>query len=148
MMRLFSISPGTTAGPVFPPLSMPSRESTSSPPLIFSAPWLWHLKQLSARRGRILPSKNCSSSGESFWSAAKSGAPKRRHKTTENGFRKDRSIFEFLPKRFSKRESVSPHCRKRLSDGSRGHCSDTSASHGQNPASAKRWHGGHGCGPC
>jgi len=40
MSRLFSGSPGTMAGPVSPPLSNPSRESSTKLPLILSASWL------------------------------------------------------------------------------------------------------------
>src|SRR6266446_5005563 len=43
MSRLFSGSPGTTAGPVSPPLSNPSLESSTQLPLILSTSWLWHL---------------------------------------------------------------------------------------------------------
>jgi hypothetical protein len=35
--RLFSGSPGTIAGPCSPPLAQPLRESSTNPPLTFSA---------------------------------------------------------------------------------------------------------------
>src|SRR5436190_1882400 len=46
------------AGPVSPPTRIPSRESTSNPPLGSLASAEWHLKQCSTRTGRIFFSKN------------------------------------------------------------------------------------------
>ena len=43
MSKLFSGLPGTSAGPVSPPLRSSSRESMSSPPFTFSPVALWHL---------------------------------------------------------------------------------------------------------
>jgi hypothetical protein len=57
MMRLFSGSPGTIAGPVSPPLSSASRESRSKFAFRLLASALWQLKQFSERPGRILRSK-------------------------------------------------------------------------------------------
>src|SRR2546430_6343246 len=48
--------PGTWAGPLSPPFSMPARLVRSRLPLCFSPPW--HLWQTSARTGRIFFSKN------------------------------------------------------------------------------------------
>ncbi len=61
--RLSSGLPGTTAGPVSPPLRRPSRLSTSRPPLSFSAVLEWHLAHLVMSTGRILVSKNLTCSG-------------------------------------------------------------------------------------
>src|SRR5712692_10125138 len=69
-MRLLSGCPGTIAGPVSPPLSRPSRESSRRPPFNFSASALWHLWHLSASSGRIFLSKKSTPSGDD--SAARS----------------------------------------------------------------------------
>ena len=61
--RLSSGLPGTTAGPVSPPLRRPSRLSTSRPPLIFVALFEWHFAHVVISTGRILVSKNFSCSG-------------------------------------------------------------------------------------
>ena len=52
---LLSGSPGTMAGPVSPPRSNPSRESTRRPAIADSP---WHAKQLAASSGRILVSNS------------------------------------------------------------------------------------------
>lgn len=57
IIRLFSGSPGTIAGPVSPPLSSPSSESRSKFAFRVLASALWQLKQFSERTGRILRSK-------------------------------------------------------------------------------------------
>jgi hypothetical protein len=51
-------SPGTTAGPEWPPARMPSRVSSRRPPLGFLVVAEWHWRQCSTRMGRILDSKN------------------------------------------------------------------------------------------
>ena len=56
--RLPCGSPGTTAGPFSPPASIPSRESSRSPPLAFFAPW--HFTHVPASTGRTLSSKKLS----------------------------------------------------------------------------------------
>src|SRR5215469_8324610 len=53
--RLFSASPGTIAGPRLPPFFMPSNVSRRKPP---SCELVWQPKQLLARIGRTLFSKN------------------------------------------------------------------------------------------
>src|SRR4051812_15031175 len=58
--KLSAGRPGTTAGPLSPPLRSPSRLSSNSPPLsflIFAASAEWHFRQCSARAGRIFFSK-------------------------------------------------------------------------------------------
>src|SRR5262249_12419764 len=75
--RLFSGWPGTIAGPVSPPESIPLSESRRSSPFGFLRSGPWHLKQCSTRRGRIFASKNLAAAGETgagFFSPA-SAAP-------------------------------------------------------------------------
>ena len=64
MSALSSGFPGTTTGPLSPPLSMESRASSRRPPLAFSAPW--HSWQRAARTGRTFASKNSSAAGSSL----------------------------------------------------------------------------------
>src|SRR5262249_44453779 len=56
--KLSSGRPGSTTFPESPPFCTPSRLSSSSPPPTFLAADEWHLKQCSARAGRILLSKS------------------------------------------------------------------------------------------
>ena len=65
-------SPGTTAGPLSPPASSPSRLSSRSPPNGVSNAAPWHWKHCSASSGRISVSKNstCSGPGPAGWAPA------------------------------------------------------------------------------
>src|SRR5579884_1414938 len=63
MSRLLLGSPGTSAGPLAPPLRTASRVSSSRPPLLLPDSLEWQEKQLSARTGRIFFSKKAT------WSA-------------------------------------------------------------------------------
>ena len=65
-------SPGTTAGPLSPPASSPSRLSSRSPPNGVSSAAPWHWKHCSASSGRISVSKNsiCSGLGPAAWPPA------------------------------------------------------------------------------
>ena len=54
--RLSSGFPGSTTGPLSPPLSRPARLSSRNPASCFPGPW--HGRQLSTRIGRIRDSKN------------------------------------------------------------------------------------------
>src|SRR5262245_24999714 len=73
--RLLSGSPGTIAGPVSPPASSVSRDSSFNPPL--SSP-TWQSPHVSSRTGRMFASKNsvCSAVGAGAWTGVFGGRAK------------------------------------------------------------------------
>src|SRR5579871_1125206 len=74
------------AGPLSPPLSRPSRDSSDRPALRFAP--AWHLKQFSARTGRTFASKNSTSSRVGSDAAAGTAATTRSRTTrVRYGFR-------------------------------------------------------------
>ena len=74
MSKLFSGSPGTTAGPESPPMRIAPSESSTRPFLDFFAAWLWHSWQCFASNGSTR-SLNKASASAAPALAQNSGSP-------------------------------------------------------------------------